>query len=165
MSVTTDIAQSYLRPADVLDRRIGGAPREDRAFVILLVSCALMFVAQWPYLARLAHEAPETPLDARMGGALMGWLFIAPLLFYLIAAIGRGIAHLMGGRATGYEARMALFWALLAASPLWLLNGLVAGFIGPGPAQNLVGALAVIAFLAIWLRGLFHVERNSGQQS
>jgi len=53
---------------------------------------------------------------------------------------------------------MALFWGLLAAAPLWLLWGLVAGFIGPGPALDLTGIVALVAFLVLWLAGLYTFE-------
>ena len=127
-----------------------------------MAACFLVFVAQWPYLARLAYEEPDIPLQMRLGGALMGWLFIVPLAAYVLAAITHAVARAFGGRASWYEARMALFWALLAASPLWLLNGLVAGFIGPGPALTAVGLVAMGAFVAFWGAGLWEVETGHG---
>src|SRR6056297_601672 len=48
------------------------------------------------------------------------------------------------------ESRLALFWTLLATTPAWLLHGLVRGFIGPGPAEQLVGAGLLLAFVTIW---------------
>ena len=158
MSVTRDIVRTYRHPRQVLRRRVAGGPREDRALAVLMAACFLVFVAQWPYLARLAHEDPSVTLQMRLGGALMGWLFIAPLGAYVLAAITHAAARLVGGRASWFKARMALFWALLAASPLWLLNGLVAGFIGPGPSLNLVGAVAIGAFGVFWGAGLWEVE-------
>jgi hypothetical protein len=162
MSVTRDIARTYRAPREVLRRRVAGAPREDRALAIVMAACALMFVSQWPGLSRLAFEDPSVPLDMRLGGALLGWVFIAPLALYLLAAVVHAIARLFGGRASWYEARMALFWALLASSPLWLLNGLVAGFIGPGPELTLVGLAALLAFLVFWGAGLWEVETGRG---
>lgn len=73
-----------------------------------------------------------------------------PLLAYAIAAVTRLIARLFGGQGTWYSARLALFWALLATTPAWLFHGLVRGFIGPGPAEQLVGAGLLLAFLSIW---------------
>jgi hypothetical protein len=87
-------------------------------------------------------------------------LFVAPLGLYAIAAFSHLVARLLGGQGTWYGARMALFWALLAAAPLWLLWGLVAGLIGPGPALSATGVVALGAFLAIWIAGLFAVERG-----
>ena len=115
---------------EVLRRKLAGGAREDRALATLFGACLLIFVAQWPGLSRAAHLEPEIPLDARLGGALMAWLFIAPLAAYVIAAVSHAVARLLGGRGSWFGARLALFWALLAASPLWLLNGLVAGLIG-----------------------------------
>ena len=155
-----DIARSYRAPRQVLRRRVAGAPREDRAFMLLVVGCLIMFVAQWPALSRAAFEDPSIPLEARLGGALMGWLFIAPLFLYVLAGISHLIAKLLGGRASFYQARMALFWALLAASPAFLFSGLIAGFVGPGGALTLTSALAGVAFLWIWGAGLWEVERK-----
>ncbi|WP_108484115.1 YIP1 family protein [Oceaniglobus ichthyenteri] len=160
MSVTKDILASYRRPGKVVLRRSAGAPREDRALVIVMVACVLIFVAQWPRLSREAFVTDQD-FDMLLGASLLAWLFLMPLILYGVAAISHMVAKIMGGRATWYEARIALFWALLAASPLWLLWGLVAGFIGAGPAMDIVGVIAVGAFLAIWISGLWAVERQA----
>lgn len=159
MAVSRDILHSYRDPAAVLARRMRGG-REDRALVTLMLACALIFVAQWPRLSRAAFLDPSIELNARLAGALMGWIFLAPPLLYGVAALSHLAARLAGGRGSHFGARMALFWALLAASPLWLLHGLVAGFVGAGPQLALVGAVALAAFLAIWLIGLVAVERG-----
>ncbi len=80
----------------------------------------------------------------------MAWLFWVPLLSYALAAMSHLIAKLFGGKGTWYGARLALFWSLLAASPAWLLQGMVAGFVGPGVALQIVGAGLLLAFLSIW---------------
>jgi hypothetical protein len=158
MSVTRDIARTYRAPREVLRRRVAGPAREDRALAILMGACIMMFVAQWPLQSRLAFENPDVPLDMRLGGALLGWVFIAPLAFYLLAAVSHLLARLFGGQGRWFDARMALFWALLASTPLWLLNGLVAGFVGPGPELTIVGAAAGLAFFVFWGAGLWEVE-------
>jgi hypothetical protein len=158
--ITRDIARTYRAPRQVLREKLAAGPREERALATLLGACFLVFVSQWPALSRQAWLDPEVPLDARLGGALMGWLFIAPMAAYVMAAATHVAARLIGGRGSWFGARLALFWALLAASPLWLLNGLVAGFIGPGPALNLVGLAAVTAFLVFWGAGLWEAERG-----
>ena len=56
---------------------------------------------------------------------------------------------------------LALFWALLASAPVVLLNGLVAGFIGPGPALTIVGVAWVAVFVWFWLSGLRQVQRSA----
>lgn len=137
--------------------KLADGPREDRALAYLMFACLLIFVAQWPRLARQA-ELDDIALQPLIGGALLGWLFVAPLALYLIAAVIRLIAGVFGGRGSGYSARLALFWSLLATSPLWLLYGLTAGLIGDGPALTLVGILTLVGFLAIWVSCLIEAE-------
>ena len=133
--------------------------REDRALAILMGACALYFVSRLPALARDAH-LQNAELNPLLGGALFGWLFIAPLLMYGIAAVSHMVARALGGRGSWYGARMALFWSLLASSPLVLLNGLVAGFVGAGPGLTLVGLAWVGVFLWFWFAGLRVAERG-----
>ena len=86
-------------------------------------------------------------------------LMIWPLMAYGLAGLTHLVARLLGGRGSWYSARLALFWALLASSPAWLLHGLVAGFIGPGPALSVVGGILLLAFLTIWALCLAEAER------
>ncbi|PZX18468.1 Yip1-like protein [Palleronia aestuarii] len=159
MALTADIAASYRRPGQVLRRRLDTSDGrgEGRALITLMLACALIFVAQWPRLSRESYLTGRE-LDMLIGAALLGWLFIAPLVLYGVAGLSHLVARLFGGRANFLQARMALFWGLLAASPLWLLWGLVAGFVGPGPAQDLTGLVALLAFFGLWLAGLWSVE-------
>ena len=124
-----------------------------------MAACALIFVSQWPALARMAHHDPAIPLDARLGGALMGTLFLLPLFAYALAALSHLAARALGGRGSHHGARLALFWALLAISPLMLLQGLARGLAGPGPAQTALGVAVLVCFLAVWASGLIEAER------
>ena len=159
MSVAKDIFATYRGPGAVIERLVSGPPREDRAIAILMGACVLLFVAQLPALSRDAHETGED-LQMLMGGALLGVVFFAPLLFYAIAAISHLIAKLFGGQGTHWQARMTLFWALLASSPLTLLNGLVAGFVGESLQLTVVGALWFGVFLWFWISGLIRAEKR-----
>jgi hypothetical protein len=158
MAVSRDIAASYLRPRAVFARLLGQGTREDRALVFLILACALIFVAQWPRLARAAHLDPSVPLQARLGATLLVWVFVVPLVMYALAGLSHGLAQIFGGRGDWFSARLALFWALLVASPLWLLNGLVAGFIGPGPILDGVGFIALVGFLLFWTVNFWQAE-------
>lgn len=153
MPVTRDIVATYRGPRRVVGRLLAMGAREDRALALLMGGCILVFVAQWPRLAREAHLAGEA-LNPRLGGALMGWIVIAPLIFYLLAFLSYLAVRLLRGRISGYGARLALFWAFLAASPLLLLHGLVAGFVGPGAGLSLIGAIWCGVFLWFWLSGV-----------
>ncbi|SEF97465.1 Yip1 domain-containing protein [Thalassococcus halodurans] len=159
MPVTTDIVASYRRPAQVMRRLLSAGTREDRALAMLMAGCVLAFISQLPRLSREAHLTGEE-LNPMLGGALFAWLFIAPLMFYLIAALSHLVARLFKGKGDWFGARLALFWAFLAASPLMLLNGLTAGFVGPGAALTLVGFVWFVAFMVIWLVSLKVAETD-----
>lgn len=160
MAVTLDILGGWRNPRALIRRKLAQGVREDRALAVLMGACLLFFVAQWPRLSREAFLHPEVPLDARMGGALLGWVFIAPLMFYALAAVSHLVARLFRGRGTWFSARLALFWALLVVSPLVLLNGLVSGFVGQGPGATAVGVLVLAGFLYLWLSMLIEAERE-----
>jgi hypothetical protein len=159
MPVSTDILESYVRPRQAFRRKLEGGTHEGRALATLIGACLLIFVAQWPGLARAAHVDPAIPLDARMGGALLGTLFLLPPIAYAVAALSHLVARAFGGTGSFFSARLALFWSLLAVSPLMLLQGLVRGFIGPGPALTLVGLAVLATFLMFWVTSLFESER------
>lgn len=151
MTVSADILESYASPGRVMRRKLAEGVHEDRALASLMAALALIFLGQWPGLMRAARLDPSVPFDARVGGALMGLLFLAPLIGYALAALIRLVIRAMGGHASWFAARLALFWSLLAASPLMLVQGLVAGLIGPGPLLTGLGLLVLAAFL--WLFG------------
>ncbi len=152
MALTTDIAATYRRPRAVVGAKIATA-REDLALAYVMLGCGLVFVGQWP---RLQREATLSGADLQplVGAALFAWVFAAPVLLYLLAWLVQHAARALRRPVSAFGSRMALFWALVAASPLWLLNGLVAGLVGPGPALTAVGALAAGAFAWFWGVGL-----------
>lgn len=117
MSVTRDITATYKGPARVLRRLLSAGPREDRALAIVMAACAVVFVSTWPKLARDAHLTGEE-LSPMLGGALMAWLFIMPLALYAIGFLVYLLLRAVSKTAEPYAVRLALFWALLASSPL-----------------------------------------------
>ncbi len=153
MPLTTDIVRSYRRPGAVLRDHLARGTTEPRVLAFLIGGCLMVFVSQWPVLARQAH-LEGTDLNPLLGGALMAWLFLAPLLLYAIAAVSQVAMRLAKARISGLAARLALFWALLASSPLILLNGLVEGFLGDGVELTIAGAIWVGVFLWFWISGL-----------
>lgn len=161
MAIATDIFRAWRHPKQVMQERLAGGVREDRALAILMGACFLIFVSQWPKLIRIAEIQPEMSLEILLGGALMAWLFIAPLALYLIAAVSHVVARIAGGQGSWFSARMALFWSLLVVAPIWLLNGLVAGIFGAGTILTVTGGLAFFAFVVIWIASLIEAESRS----
>ena len=150
MAISTDILRSYVAPGAVMRDLLARGPREEQALAYLAGACLMIFVAQWPRLARIAHYDDTVPFEALVWGALMGWLFIAPLLFYGLAGLSHLAARFAGWPSTGLRARLALFWSLLAASPLWLLHGALTGLLGAGTPTLIAGFAILGGFLAMW---------------
>lgn len=126
-----------------------------------MLACLLIFIAQMPRLSRDAALDPSAGFAERASGDLLFWMIFAPLACYGLAAVSHMLARMFGGQGDWYDARLALFWALLAASPLWLLRGMVAGFLGRGLTLDLVGTLALGGFLTLWLIGLRRLYRRA----
>lgn len=156
MAVTTDILAIWRCPARVFARRLARRD-EAAALATLMGACFLMFVAQWPRLAREAHLSDGTPsLQELIGINLFAFLFIAPLVFYFLAFLAQLILRAIGHPVAPHGSRLALFWALLAIAPAALFQGLVAGLVGPGLGLTLVGLAVLAAFLWLWAR-LLHL--------
>jgi nitrogen fixation/metabolism regulation signal transduction histidine kinase len=131
---------------------------EPFAFSLLVAFLVLAFVAQWPAASRAAFADGNTPVAPRLLAIGLALLATIPL-WYGLAAVGRLVARALGGRGSWYGARIALFWSLVAVTPLMLLQGLVAGMIGPGPALTAVGVIAGLVFVIFWAQALIEVER------
>ena len=163
MTVTADILATWRSPRAVLRNKLAGPPREDRALAVLAGACLLIFVGELPGLARAAHLDPSVPLDARISGALLGTLFVLPLIFYALAGASHLVLRVLGRAGSAYGSRVALFWSLLCIGPLMLLQGLLAGFAGPGWVTGITGFAVLVGFVAIWRAGLA-VVRETGSQ-
>ena len=148
MSIVADILKSYRQPVQVARKRqsIG---TEATALATLMGSALLIFVAQWPRLARDAHFDPSVPMDARIGGALLGILFIFPLAAYVFSGILFLFVRLFSKQVTGISMRLALFWSFLVVSPLWLVYGLLVGFLGAAPVIDVLGIMILAMFLIV----------------
>ncbi|WGH78806.1 YIP1 family protein [Jannaschia ovalis] len=157
MSVTTDIPRSWLRPRAVMAEHMARGTGDSTAFIFLMAGCLLLFVSRLPALSR---EAFLTGGDFMLatGGALMAIVFLLPLLMIGLAWIAHLVTRLFGSKGRAENARVATSWTLLAVSPAMLLNGLTEGFVGPGPALQLVGIVALGGFIWIWVNTLYVAE-------
>lgn len=164
MALTTDILRTWRSPRRVIRDLLDEGPREDRLIFIVMAACFLMFVAQLPNMARIAFLSREAAaadpgrevLDLQMliGTAFFGWLMIMPLVLYLVAGLSFLVLRLFRRALTGHAARLALFWAVLAAVPAALLLGLLSGLNGPGPGTTLVGVIWVGVMIVFWVQAL-----------
>ena len=163
MSLIRNIAATYRSPIRATARILAGGAREDRILALLMGACAAIFVAQWPRLSRQAFETGED-LQMLMGNALFSMVFLLPLVLYGLAALSHLAARAAGGRGSFARARLALAWALVASMPVYLLWGLLAGFLGPGPGEDMVGLISLVVFVIFWGAGLKAAEWGAGTE-
>lgn len=166
MSVTLDMLRAWRAPRTVMRRLLDQGRREDRALAIVMAACFIIFVAQWPRLSRIAAgfdlPAGATPpeLSQLIAYEFLGWLMVWPLMFYVLAGAFHVVAKAFGGKGSFYSARLALFWSLLATTPIALLYGLCAGFLGPVSSTQLVGIVWMGALLVIFGASFYEAEQR-----
>ncbi len=153
MAVTDDILATYRWPARVMARVLEGERHEARALAYLLAAVIVIHIAQWPGMSRAAFLQPEVPLSQRMFAAFLAVLAAVPFL-YALAALSHLALRAFGGRGSFFSARIVLFWALLATTPLMLFQGLVSALAGPGGALTAMGLVVFAVFLWFWTTGL-----------
>lgn len=158
MAVSSDIIRTWRTPRAVMRDLLAMGQREDRAVAYLMAGCLLIFIAQWPRLSRVAFLTGDE-FDRLIAYELLSWLIIWPLMMYLVAGIIHLARWVIWRNGQPWTARLALFWAVLAASPMGLLYGLMAGFLGPGTGTDLVGATWLGAMVIFAVQGL----REAGQ--
>jgi len=162
MPVSGDILATYRAPRRVMARLLEGERHEARPLAYLLAALALMLVAQIPALRETARLHPDAPLAASLLARALALGVMLPVL-YLVAAASHFAARSLGGRGDGFGARLALFWALLAAAPLVLVQAAVGAVVGQGTVLTVAALLVFAVFLWIWLSGLVETEFGGGR--
>jgi hypothetical protein len=133
---------------------IGQGQREDRVLVFALLACLMIFVAQVPRLWLESVLDTEIPFIALVSASLFGWMFLAPLLLYALAGLVHLGARMLRRQSSPYTARLALFWALLSAAPIWMLHGAFRATIPGNIVTGIVGFVGLCAFVIILWAGL-----------
>jgi hypothetical protein len=165
MALIGNILKTYRAPQQVVRGLLKMGRREDLMVVYLLLACALIFASQWPALARQAYLDPAIPLQALLAISGMVWLMAFPLIAYILAFVLYLLARIVGIGTTAYGSRLALFWAMLAASPLWLFWGMIKGLAASGAVETALAALTLGAFLFFLAAGLREAGRGRDEVS
>lgn len=166
MSLMRNIARSYRAPGEVVSGLARGDMREPQVLFFALLACGLIYVAQWPGLSRAATLDPSVSFEQRMGGALFAVMFVLPLLLYALAALLQ-LGLRLFRPVEGLHVRLAFFWALLAVTPLMLLQGGLSAMLGPQGAVLAFGFVVAGTFLYILgagLRGVMQLARDRGHE-
>ena len=147
------IGRGWRDPRGAMAAEVGRGLSEARALVHLMLACGLFFVASLPNAVREARALDiADPVEGAVAAHLFGYLALAPLVAYGLAAVVHLVARGFGARGGFRAARAALFWSLLMAAPLALLLAL-AGVAVEVAAPALAALLDWLGFgaLAFWL--------------
>ncbi len=149
------IARAYRDPRGAMAREVAEGLSEPRALRHLSLACALGFVASLPAAARRAqdlHDVPD-PLTGVIAAHLFGYVFVAPLLLYGLAALMHLAARAFGGRGAFLGARSALFWAALLGGPIALALALAGVLVEIAGGPRLLPPLVYLGYagLGFWL--------------
>ncbi|MFS4438879.1 YIP1 family protein [Paracoccaceae bacterium GXU_MW_L88] len=139
-------------PGESLRARLPVLTEERLLFFVYLI-CLLQFLTGMPAGIALAREGGHD-LTAFLGARFVAALFFAPLFLYALAGLSHLIARRFGGQGSYFEARAALFWALIGAIPLLFLTALT--------RQTAIAAgvnlFAGLGFAWLWSGTLAEVE-------
>lgn len=159
MPVSRDIAQMYRRPRAVVRSLFDMGPREDRAIAWLMIGSFLVFLSRLPALQRDAVQNGSNFQQDTIY-AFFALMMIAPLLFYLIAALLWLVTKTLRPAASAYGARLTVFWGWLAATPVALFYGLLVGFNGiDHPGTVMIGGVWLAVLAWFWISGLIETSK------
>ncbi len=150
------MARFYHDPRGSMRGLLASAPSDGRLFGYLLIAMAIVLAGK---LARLGAETP--PGDDFMGQATAqaaAWLFMLPLIYIGLAAVGTLIARAFGGTGTFQNGRAAFFWAWLVASPLIALSAIAPLALRDAPDWTAALAVQVGPVFFIWALAQCYAE-------
>jgi len=113
------IARGWRDPRGEMGRQIAEGLSERRALVHLFAACGLALLASLPNAVRAAQGLEiDEPRAGVISAHVFGYLFVAPLLLYGLAAGLHLGARAFGARGPYLPARSAVFWAALMGAPI-----------------------------------------------
>jgi hypothetical protein len=147
------IWRGWRAPRDEMARLLEHGLSEARAAAILMLACVLALVASLPNAVRQARLLDiDDPVAGAVAAHLFGYLFLAPLLFYAIAALMHLACRVFGGSGSYLAARTAVFWSALLGAPVAITLSL-AGIAGEVAGGAILPWLSYLGYagLAFWL--------------
>ncbi len=148
------MARAYRDPRGAMRAEVAGGLSEAQSLFHLMLAAGLYFTASLPNALR---EARSLEIDDAVSGAiaahLFGFVFLAPLIGYGLAALVHLGGLVFGARGGFRGARAAVFWALLLGAPIAIGLALVgvAAELASGRGQLPWLDLLGYAGFAFWL--------------
>nr|WP_299131969.1 YIP1 family protein [uncultured Amaricoccus sp.] len=134
-------------------REIAAGLTDARLLAWLFMACGMGLVASLPNAVRAARALDiDQPLAGAVSAHLFGYLFVAPLLVYGVAALAHLVGRAFGATGGYFGARAAVIWSLLLAGPL-ALAVTFARLLGEAAFDGAptIGRLLGYAAMAYWL--------------
>ena len=116
-------ARFYLAPRASMRRLLDRRPSE-ATLLIIMVTGILIVMAGRVVQTQMLYANPEDRADV-IQSMIYSMLFLLPLFYYAMAALGSAVARACGGQAGWREGRAAFFWAVLVAAPVQVLSAIV----------------------------------------
>lgn len=133
-----------------LERQLSEGIGEERLLAYVAYVALVGAVAQVPASIRAVQAAgDDTVFAGVVFGSFFATLFFAPLFLYGVAALSHIAARILGGQGSYFSARAGLFWSMVLASPLILLNSLLTTALFAASA-DVAGALAPVQGFAVF---------------
>jgi hypothetical protein len=158
--VLADISVAWRSPGAAVRAIAARGPGEEILLGYLMFGCLISFAVSLPDLVARSPEIAEGARATGVAAGFVGALIFAPLFFYGLAAVSHLAARASGGKASWREARLALFFATLAVQPLAVIVAILGLAVPQGPVASALSVILALAFLRIWLGGLYAVERR-----
>lgn len=158
MSLVLNIVRTYRRPRAVVKGLISQELREPQVFFFNALFCVLVLFVQLPVLSLRADTSSMSYEELR-SGTIMGVLFVLPLLLYGLALVLGGVLRVLRNPAPGLWVRLALFWSLLAVTPLMMVHSALSATLGQTEAVIGFGFVVAGAFLYILISALVEVTQ------
>ncbi|MCB1366135.1 MAG: hypothetical protein KDK00_00080 [Rhodobacteraceae bacterium] len=148
------ITETWIAPGRVVRRLAATDPGEEKLLGWLMIASLVSFLVRSP---QTLHSGLESDTLAGLFGAqIVAAMLFGPLAFYALAALSHLAIRVSGGKGSGRNARLALFWSAFALQPLVIAVAIL-GWLVPGLHSTLLLVLGVF-FLSIWLRALLAVD-------
>lgn len=170
MSTTGRIFAAWGNPRSVMRDQMNEGDIDGRALTFILIAGILLSIGNLPE-AMLQGGLTDDPgaepaaaqIAARFFQVAIGAVGMA-LAGLIVAPISHLVARAFGGVGSWATTRLALFWSLLAVTPLALLSGvlLAGGVIANTPwlmeGSFLVGLMMQLVLLFVWSASLSEAE-------
>ncbi|MEM6622613.1 MAG: hypothetical protein AAF674_10320 [Pseudomonadota bacterium] len=143
------MARFYHSPRLSMRGVLDSAPTESRLLVYMMFGLVIMLAGK---LLQLAMEVPPGTerFMSRAVAEAGAWLFITPLVYYALAAIGTLISKLFRGHGGWQSGRAAFFWASLVSAPIMALSYIVPPMIVSAPAWVPAAVIQLGPVFFIW---------------